>query len=217
MIRINLLAVERAADQEGRGVVIPPAHRVTIGASLILIATVLGIGWWFCRCAQPSAQLDEDIADGRDRDAQLRSVLAQVQKFEARKAQLHAARHAHRAAAARPVGAGARPRRDQQEPARSAVADRGEADRAASSRSSGFAASLPSVVGFRRQPRSDASGSSGRSRSSTARCRPTPKTGDLVRFSIKGALNDPEAPPPPRRRAGRRLDEAVAAAKPAAK
>ena len=88
MIRINLLAVERPRRRR-RGVVIPPAHRVTIGASLILIATVLGIGWWFCRCAQQLRAARRGHRQRREpRPRKLRSVLAQVQKFEARKAQL---------------------------------------------------------------------------------------------------------------------------------
>jgi type IV pilus assembly protein PilN len=88
MIRINLLAVERQRTKKARTVVIPVAHRATIGASLILVATVLGIGWWFWSLRQQSQQLDEDIAKAEIQTQQLRSVLAQVQKFEARKAQL---------------------------------------------------------------------------------------------------------------------------------
>lgn len=86
MIRINLLAVERQRGQ--RTVLIPVAHRVTIAASLIIIVTALVIGWWFWSLRQTSATLDEDIARGEAETIQLRSVLAQVQKFEARKAQL---------------------------------------------------------------------------------------------------------------------------------
>jgi type IV pilus assembly protein PilN len=88
MIRINLLAVERERTKKTRGVVISAAQRATIGASLILLVTVLGIGWWFWSLRQQSAQLDEDIAKAEIQTQQLRSVLAQVQKFEARKAQL---------------------------------------------------------------------------------------------------------------------------------
>ena len=90
MIRINLLAVERERTKKTRSaaVVIPAAHRATIGASLILLATVLGVGWWFWSLRQQSATLDEDISRAEIQTQQLRSVLAQVQKFEARKAQL---------------------------------------------------------------------------------------------------------------------------------
>jgi len=86
VIRINLLAVER--ERGKRGALIPPGQRVTIAASLILVATALVIGWWFWSLRQTSALLDENIAKGEAETQQLRSVLAQVQKFEARKAQL---------------------------------------------------------------------------------------------------------------------------------
>ena len=86
MIRINLLSVER--ERKKTRLVIPAAQRATIGATLILLSTVLGIGWWFWSLRQHSAQLDENIAQAEVQTQQLRSVLAQVQKFEARKAQL---------------------------------------------------------------------------------------------------------------------------------
>jgi type IV pilus assembly protein PilN len=86
MIRINLLAVER--ERTKRRALIPAAHRVTIAASLILIGSALLIGWWFWSIRQTSIRLDEDIAKAEIETQQLRSVLAQVQKFETRKAQL---------------------------------------------------------------------------------------------------------------------------------
>lgn len=86
MIRINLLAVERGAAR--RPAMIPAAHRITIAVSLILIGTLLIVGWWFWSLRQTSQQLDDDIARAETETQQLRSVMAQVQKFEARKAQL---------------------------------------------------------------------------------------------------------------------------------
>jgi type IV pilus assembly protein PilN len=87
MIRINLLAVDRERTKRS-GALIPAAHRVTIAASLIVVATFLGVAWWFLSLRQTSSRLDSDIAKGEIETQQLRSVLAQVQKFEARKAQL---------------------------------------------------------------------------------------------------------------------------------
>jgi type IV pilus assembly protein PilN len=86
MIRINLLAVDR--ERSKRRALIPAAHRVTIAASLILLGSALLIGWWFWSIRQTSIRLDEDIAKAELETQQLRSVLAQVQKFETRKAQL---------------------------------------------------------------------------------------------------------------------------------
>jgi type IV pilus assembly protein PilN len=86
MIRINLLAVDR--ERTKRGALIPAAHRVTIAASLILIGTALLVGWWFWSLHQASIRVDDDLAKGEREMQQLRSVLAQVQKFESSKAQL---------------------------------------------------------------------------------------------------------------------------------
>jgi len=86
MIRINLLAVDR--ERTKRGALIPAAQRVTIAASLILIVTFLGVGWWFWSLHTTSIRVDEDLAKGEREMQQLRSVLSQVQKFEASKAQL---------------------------------------------------------------------------------------------------------------------------------
>jgi type IV pilus assembly protein PilN len=87
MIRVNLLAVERERSKKAL-VVIPAAQRVTIGASLILLATVLFIGWWFWSLHQRSLAVDREITKAEAETQQLRSVLTQVQKFETRKAQL---------------------------------------------------------------------------------------------------------------------------------
>ncbi len=86
MIRINLLAVER--ERTKKRVLIPVAHRVTIGASLILVATALFIGWWFWSLRQESARIDEDVAKAEIEMQQLRSVLMQVRQFETSKAAL---------------------------------------------------------------------------------------------------------------------------------
>ena len=89
MIRINLLAVERERAKRPRAAaVIPAAQRVTIGAGLIILVTILIIGWWFWSLRTESAAVDAEIARAEAETAQLRSVLGQVQKFEARKAQL---------------------------------------------------------------------------------------------------------------------------------
>ena len=87
MIRINLLAVERERVRK-RVVLIPAAHRVTIGATVILVGTAALIGWWFLTLRQQSAQLDIDLAQAETETRQVRSVLEQVRKFESQKAML---------------------------------------------------------------------------------------------------------------------------------
>jgi len=86
MIRINLLAVER--ERARKRVVISAAHRVTIGATVILLGTAVLIGWWFWSLRHQSGQIDEDIARAEAETRQVRSVLEQVRKFESQKALL---------------------------------------------------------------------------------------------------------------------------------
>jgi type IV pilus assembly protein PilN len=91
MIRINLLAADRGAAKKSRGAGgggVTAAQRVTIGAALILLATLVTVGWWFWALHTRSIRLDEDIAKAEIRAQQLRSVLAETQKFETRKAVL---------------------------------------------------------------------------------------------------------------------------------
>jgi type IV pilus assembly protein PilN len=90
MIRINLLAVERGpvGKKTKKSAGVTAAQRVTIGAALILLSTVVTVGWWFWSLRAEGIQLDQDIARAEVEANQLRSVLASVQKFETRKAQL---------------------------------------------------------------------------------------------------------------------------------
>jgi type IV pilus assembly protein PilN len=193
MIRINLLAVER--ERTKKRVLIPAAHRVTIAASLILLATVLGIGWWFWYLHQESARLDAEIAKAEIETQQLRSVLAEVQKFESRKAQLQ-----QRVTLIEQLRRGqAGPVHVLDEISRS-VPDRlwlteivqKEKDFTLSGMTtsltavSDFIANLESTKWFKKpveiidsQVQTDA------------------KTGDLFKFSLKAVFNDPDAPPEP--------------------
>ena len=86
MIRINLLAVER--ERTKKRVLIPAAQRVTIAASLILIATALIIGWWYWSLRQESIRVDDELVRAEQQSLQIRSVLDKVRKFEAQKALL---------------------------------------------------------------------------------------------------------------------------------
>ena len=91
MIRINLLAVDRGPVKKTRAVGAPgitTAQRVTIGAALILITTVVFVGWKFWSLRAEGIRLDADIAQAEKEANQLRGVLSQVQKFETRRAQL---------------------------------------------------------------------------------------------------------------------------------
>jgi type IV pilus assembly protein PilN len=193
MIRINLLAVDR--ERTKRGALIPAAQRVTIAASLIVLGTALFVGWWFWSLHEASARVDQELIKGEREMQQLRSVLAQVQKFEASKAQLQ-----------QRVTLIEQLRRGQSGPVHildeisKAVPERlwltdmtqkGDDIVLAGMTTSltglsDFVANLEGSTWFRKpvdivdsQVMSD------------------PKTGDIFKFSVKAAFNNPEAPPPP--------------------
>lgn len=86
MIRINLIAVER--ERTRKRVLIPAAHRVTAGATVILLGTAALIGWWFWSLRQESTRVDQDLARAETETRQIRSVLEQVRKFESQRALL---------------------------------------------------------------------------------------------------------------------------------
>ena len=201
MIRINLLAVDRERTKRS-GALIPAAHRVTVAASLIVIATFLGVGWWFWSLRQTSSRLDADIAKGEAETQQLRSVLQQVQKFEARKAQLqqrvtlieqlrrgqggpvHILDEISKAVPERLWLTDLTQRGDDFVLAGMTTSLTGLSD---------FVANLETSTWFKKpvdivdsQVTTD------------------PKTGDIYKFSIKATYNNPEAPPPPPAPAGLR-------------
>ena len=195
MIRINLLAVERQRSKKSTRVLIPPAQRVTIGASAILLATLVGIGWWFWSLHQTSLRIDAEISKAEAETVKLRSVLGQVQKFESRKAQLQ-----------QRVGLIEQLRKGQAAPVH--VLDKisrslperlwlTEMKQAGPEFAiTGFATSLTALSDF-----------VGNLETTKWFKRPVeivdsqvqsdPKTGELVRFSIKATFSDPDAPATP--------------------
>ena len=193
MIRINLLAVERTAARRAT-TLIPAAQRVTVGACLILLGTALGVGWWFWSLRQASHQLDADIARAEVETQQLRSVLTQVQKFEARRAQLQ-----------QRVTLIEQLRRGQTGPVHvldeisKAVPDRlwltEMSQKGADITLAGMTTSLTGVSDF-----------VANLESSTWFRKPVdiidsemsndPKNGELVKFSVKATINNPDAPAP---------------------
>jgi type IV pilus assembly protein PilN len=86
MIKINLLTVERKAAK--KKFAIQDGHKITIACSVLLVATALFVGWRYWTLGQESAKLDRDIAAAQREGVRLRSIITQVQQFEARKSQL---------------------------------------------------------------------------------------------------------------------------------
>ena len=86
MIRINLLGSER--KQTKKAPALDLGQRLTVACSLILVASVVGIGWWYWTLQNESARVDNEIAMKTAEAARLQSLLAEVQKFEAQRTQL---------------------------------------------------------------------------------------------------------------------------------
>ncbi len=86
MIKINLLAVERKVARTRVG--FQDSQKLTIGCSILLVATAAFIGWRYWTVGQDSASLDAKIATGQKEAVRLHSIITQVQQFEQRKSQL---------------------------------------------------------------------------------------------------------------------------------
>ena len=89
MIRINLLSAgERAvAKKSGVGLQIA-GQKLTLACSVILLLSVVLIGWRYWTLSHQSAQLDLEISAAQQETTRLHSVIQQVQQFEQRRAQL---------------------------------------------------------------------------------------------------------------------------------
>jgi type IV pilus assembly protein PilN len=86
VIRVNLLGVERQKVKKASA--FDPAARVTLACSLVLVAAVGGIGWWYWSLGQQAVRLDMERATAQREQARLRTLLAEVQEFEDRRSQL---------------------------------------------------------------------------------------------------------------------------------
>ena len=86
MIRVNLLGVER--QKAKKAIAFDVGQSVTAACSLILVATVVLIGWWFWSLREESARVDAELAAAQQEAARLQSLLAEVQQFEQQRARL---------------------------------------------------------------------------------------------------------------------------------
>lgn len=88
MIRINLLGTEKQSVRAAR--TFDFGQVVTVACSLVVVATVVLVGWWYWSLRGESLQLDAELAAGRQEAARLQVLLAEVTEFEAERARLQA-------------------------------------------------------------------------------------------------------------------------------
>jgi type IV pilus assembly protein PilN len=63
-------------------------QQLTLVCSLILVAAILGVGWWYWSLSQESARVDAELAAAQQEAARLQSLLREVTQFEQRREQL---------------------------------------------------------------------------------------------------------------------------------
>ena len=89
MIRINLLAAERRAAKAASAGFQAGQKMMVIG-SLVLVLTVVGVGWRYWAIGQEKAQVAREIDAAKREEARLQEILKQVQEFENRRKLLEA-------------------------------------------------------------------------------------------------------------------------------
>jgi type IV pilus assembly protein PilN len=87
MIRINLLAVERATVKKPAAMPFA-GQQMAFGCALILLLSGGLVAWRYYSLENDSRRLDEEIAAAQQETARLHGVIQQVQQFEQRRAQL---------------------------------------------------------------------------------------------------------------------------------
>jgi len=86
MIRINLLAERRAVKAVSKG--FQAGQKITVIGSLLLVLTLVGVGWRYWAIGQQEAQVAREITAAQREELRLAEILKQVTEFETRKQQL---------------------------------------------------------------------------------------------------------------------------------
>jgi type IV pilus assembly protein PilN len=86
VITINLLGVDRNRLERKARLQVP--QTLTVGCTLVLVTASFIVWWWFWSLRRDSATLDVQIADAHRETQRLQTVIRQVARFEARRAQL---------------------------------------------------------------------------------------------------------------------------------
>lgn len=86
MIRINLLAERRIVKAVSKG--FQAGQKITVIGSLLLVLTLVGVGWRYWAIGQQEAEVAREIAAAQREEQRLAEILKQVAEFETRKQQL---------------------------------------------------------------------------------------------------------------------------------
>lgn len=86
MIRINLLSERRSVKVVTKGFQV--GQKITVIGSLLLVLTLVGVGWRYWAIGQQEAQVAREISAAQREELRLAEILKQVTEFETRKQQL---------------------------------------------------------------------------------------------------------------------------------
>lgn len=86
MIRINLLSERRTVVAVSKG--FQAGQKITVIGSLLVVLTLVGVGWRYWAIGQQEAQVVREVEAARREEQRLAEILKEVQEFEARKLQL---------------------------------------------------------------------------------------------------------------------------------
>jgi type IV pilus assembly protein PilN len=86
MIRINLLVERRAVKAVSKG--FQAGQKVTVIGSLLLVLTLVGVGWRYWAIGQQEVAVAREVAAAQREEQRLAEILKQVEEFDVRKKQL---------------------------------------------------------------------------------------------------------------------------------
>ncbi len=86
MIRINLLGGEQSKARAP--ITFDIGQVVTVVCSLVMVTTLLIVGWWYWSLRGESLRVDEELAAGRQEATRLQPLLVEVEQFEEQRARL---------------------------------------------------------------------------------------------------------------------------------
>ena len=86
MIRINLLSERRSVKAVSKG--FQAGQKITVIGSLLLVLTLVGVGWRYWALGQQQAQVAREVDAAQREEQRLAEILKQVAEFEGRKQQL---------------------------------------------------------------------------------------------------------------------------------
>jgi type IV pilus assembly protein PilN len=91
MIRINLLSQDRQRPkrrQASTPVAFESGQKIAVAGTLILAVAAIGVAWWYWSLRKDATRLTDETIAAEQETSRLRTLIVQVNQFEARGAEL---------------------------------------------------------------------------------------------------------------------------------